>query len=103
MELADLAVDFLDLGKLAQGINAYAVIDGSQASRKDPGFLSAIVFFDVLAGAGDGVGIEQLEVVEAEHADEFSGVPLFSRSFLPLVETGLSLAHGGIDAVNTIL
>ena len=69
-QAADFVVDVADGAELAGKVYVGLDVDGLQPLREAAGFVRAIVLLNVLAGAGDGQQVEQLEVVEPEHVQE---------------------------------
>ena len=70
VQAADFVVDLADGAELAGEVHVGLDVDGLQPLREAAGFGGAVVLLDVLAGAGDGQQVEQLEVVEAEHVHQ---------------------------------
>ena len=70
VEAADFVVDLADGAELAGKVHVGLDVDGLESLREAARFGGAVVLLDVLAGAGDGEQVEQLEVVEAEHVDQ---------------------------------
>ena len=76
---------------------------GFSRSGKRPVSLGAVVFLDVLAGAGDGQQVEQLEVVEAEHVQQTRRSALRVFQSEPAVELELRLPNRRLDARNAVV
>src|SRR5271165_419846 len=85
-------------GKVHVGLD----VDGLETLRESARLLSAIVLFNMLAGAGDGQQVEQLEVVEAEHVQETRRLTLSILQSEPAVELKLRLANRCLDAGNAV-
>ena len=72
-QAADLVVDFADRAELAGTIHVGLDVDRLEPLGKLAGLARAVVFLDVLARAGDGQQVEQLEIVEAQHVHQPAG------------------------------
>ena len=98
VEAADFVVDLADRAELAGAVHVGLDVDGLEPLGESAGLVGAVVLLDVLAGAGDGQQVEQLEVVEAEHVHEAGRLPLGVLQGEPAVELHLRLADGCLDA-----
>ena len=70
VQAADFVVDLADGAELAGAVHVGLDVDGLQPLGELPRLGGAVVLLDVLAGAGDGQQVEQLEVVEPQHVHE---------------------------------
>ena len=93
VQAADFVVDLADRSGTAPARSTSGLmLMGFRRSGKRPVSAGAVVFLDVLAGAGDGQQVEQLEVVEAEHVHEPCRTPVGVFQGEPAVELELRLA-----------
>ena len=76
---------------------------GLRRSGKRPVSCGAVVLLDVLARAGDGQQVEQLEVVEPQHVHEPGRAALGLFQGQPAVELKLRLANRRLDAGNAMV
>ena len=69
-EAADFVVDLADGAELAGEIDIGLDVDGLEPLREAARLVGAVILLNVLAGAGDGQQVEQLEIVEPEHVQQ---------------------------------
>ena len=70
-----------------------------QAGRELADGGSVVIFFNVLAGAGNGHGVQQFEEVEIQTVEERFRSALLGRKFAPGVELPLRLTENLVDGV----
>ena len=102
IEAADFGIDLPDGTELARAVNVGLDVDGLEALGELAGFGGPVVFFDVLAGAGDGQEIQQREVIETEHVHEPGRFAVGLLQCQPAVELKLGLPDGGFDAGDAV-
>ena len=83
VETANLVVNLADGAEGPGDVHVGFDVDGLEPLRELAGFLRAIVFLDVFAGASDGEQIEEFEIIKAEHVHQLCGLavrPLPARA-----------------------
>jgi len=103
VEPANLQVDPANRRKLAFQVHVGLDVDGLQPLRKTPRLRGAVVFLDVLARAGDGQQVQQLEVVEAKHFDQASRGAQVIIHIEPAIELLLRPPGGVVDAGDALV
>ena len=102
-QAANHFVDLANGREFAQGIDFRTFIDGLEASGKSADFCDVVIFFDMFAGAGDGKGVQQFEIVQIHHFHKSLGRTFLLRQFRPFIKHQLRLAQGKFYAGDACL